>query len=54
MQRDQVDAIILAGTDLTLLFDESTAEFPCVDCARVHIEEILRRIVPQNDEDSRA
>jgi aspartate racemase len=43
--RDGVDAIVLAGTDLTLLFDETTAGFPCVDCARAHVEEILRRVV---------
>jgi aspartate racemase len=45
VQRDAVNAIVLAGTDLALLFDESTAEFPCVDCARTHVEEILRRVV---------
>jgi aspartate racemase len=44
MRRDGVDAIVLAGTDLTLLFDEITAGFPCVDCARAHVEEILRRV----------
>jgi aspartate racemase len=44
MRRDGVDAIVLAGTDLTLLFDEATAGFPCVDCARAHVEEILRRV----------
>jgi aspartate racemase len=46
VQRDQVDAILLAGTDLTLLFDESTAAFPCVDCAEAHLKEILRRLKP--------
>ena len=45
VQRERLDAIVLAGTDLALLFDESTAEFPCVDCARTHVEEILRRVV---------
>jgi aspartate racemase len=44
VQRDGVETIILAGTDLTLLFDESTAEFPCVDCAGAHIGEILKRL----------
>jgi aspartate racemase len=46
VQRDNVDAILLAGTDLALLFDESTAEFPCVDCAEAHLKEILRRLKP--------
>jgi len=42
IRRDTVDAIILAGTDLALIFDESTISFPHVDCARVHLNEILR------------
>jgi aspartate racemase len=42
IRRDAVDAIILAGTDLTLIFDESNISFPHVDCARVHLNEILR------------
>jgi aspartate racemase len=41
VQRDSVDAIILAGTDLTLIFDESNITFPHVDCARVHLDAIL-------------
>ena len=45
IQREGVEGIFLAGTDLTLVFDETTAEFPCVDCAAAHIQEILRRIV---------
>ena len=45
IQRDHVDAIILAGTDLALIFDESNITFPHVDCARVHIAEILRRML---------
>lgn len=45
VNRDDVDAILLAGTDLALLFDESTAEFPCVDCAALHIREILKALI---------
>jgi aspartate racemase len=44
VQRDGVEAIILAGTDLALIFDERTAGFPCVDCAGAHIGEILKRL----------
>lgn len=43
ISRDAVDAIILAGTDLTLLFRESNTDFPHVDCAALHIREILRQ-----------
>lgn len=42
--RDAVDAILMAGTDLTLLFNESNTDFPHVDCAALHIREILREI----------
>lgn len=45
LARDQVDAILLAGTDLTLVFDEQTAPFPCLDCAAAHITRILTHIV---------
>ena len=44
--RDAVEAILLAGTDLTLLFDETTADFPCVDTAAAHIAQIIGRIAP--------
>jgi aspartate racemase len=42
--RDRVDAILLAGTDLTLLFNESNTDFPHVDCAALHIREILEEV----------
>jgi len=37
-----VEAIMLGGTDLALVFDEETAEFPLVDCAGIHVEAIVR------------
>lgn len=43
-RRDGVEAILLAGTDLAVIFDEATAGFPCVDCARVHIDAIIERL----------
>jgi aspartate/glutamate racemase len=42
-QRDRIDAVVLAGTDLNLLFDEATAGFPPFDCAAAHIGAILDR-----------
>lgn len=39
-----VDAIVLAGTDLALVFDETNIDFPHVDGAKVHIDAILRRL----------
>jgi aspartate racemase len=39
-----VDAIVLAGTDLSLIFDETNTDFPHIDCAGVHIQAILREL----------
>jgi len=39
-----VDAVLLAGTDLAQVFDETNTEFPHVDCAKVHIDAILREL----------
>lgn len=36
-----VDAIVLAGTDLALVYDESNTDFPHVDCVRAHVRAIL-------------
>jgi len=44
-RRDGVEAILLAGTDLAVIFDEETAGFPCIDCARVHIDAIVEQLV---------
>ncbi|HET6176096.1 MAG TPA: aspartate/glutamate racemase family protein [Candidatus Sulfotelmatobacter sp.] len=44
VSRDGVDAIIFAGTDLTLLFNQSNTDFPYVDCAGLHIEAILKQL----------
>jgi aspartate racemase len=43
-RRDGVEAILLAGTDLALMFDEATAGFPCIDVARLHIDAIVERL----------
>lgn len=44
VSRHAVDVILLAGTDLTLLFNEGNTDFPAVDCAALHIREILRQV----------
>jgi aspartate racemase len=43
-RRDGVEAILLAGTDLAAIFDEESAGFPCIDCARVHIDAIVEML----------
>jgi aspartate racemase len=40
--RDRVDTILLAGTDLTLLFNETNTDFPHIDCAALHLRAIIR------------
>lgn len=35
-------AILLAGTDLSVLFNEGNTPFPCLDCAGAHIRAIMR------------
>lgn len=35
------DAVILAGTELSLAFDEATAGFPALDSGRVHVNAIV-------------
>jgi len=46
-RRDGVEAILLAGTDLAVIFDEATAGFPCIDMARLHIDAIVERLCAQ-------
>jgi aspartate racemase len=43
-ERDHLDAILLAGTDLSLIFHEGNMQFPYIDCAALHIEAILNRV----------
>jgi aspartate racemase len=45
LKRDQLDTIILAGTDLALVFNEANTGFPRVDCAALHIKAILNGLL---------
>jgi aspartate racemase len=47
--RDGVEAIVLAGTELSLLFNEANIDFPHIDCARVHVNAIMRRLFDEPD-----
>jgi aspartate/glutamate racemase len=49
MSRDGVEAILLAGTDLTLLFNESNTRFPAIDCAALHLSAIEKAALPRAD-----
>jgi aspartate racemase len=43
--RDKLDAILIAGTDLSLIFNESNTGFPHIDCAAVHIQAIMEALL---------
>lgn len=43
VDREHLDAIILAGTDLAFVFNPANTDFPHVDGARTHISTIMRR-----------
>jgi aspartate racemase len=51
-QRDGADAILLAGTDLAVLFNEANTEFPYVDWAAVHLRRILKGMLDEASLDS--
>ena len=44
-ERDGVEAVVLAGTDLALVFNEGNTDFPHIDCTRVHVDAIIRRVM---------
>jgi len=44
IERERLDAILLAGTDLSLVFNESTTDFPHVDGTHAHLDEIMRAV----------
>jgi aspartate racemase len=41
IDREKLDAIILAGTDLAFIFNPENTDFPYVDGARVHVNAIM-------------
>ena len=46
-KRDRLDAILFAGTDLSLIFNEANTQFPHIDCAALHIEAILENVLQE-------
>ena len=43
--QEGAEAILLGGTDLALVYDPETARFPLVDCAAIHVDAIVRRVL---------
>lgn len=48
IERDKADAVLLAGTDLALLFHDANTDFPHVDVAGVHIRAIAREMLGED------
>jgi aspartate racemase len=46
IDRERLDAILLAGTDLSFVFNPENTDFPHLDGARAHIGAIMHRIAP--------
>lgn len=45
IRRDGAEAVLLAGTDLSMVMNEANAGFPTLDCAGVHIKAITKRLL---------
>jgi aspartate racemase len=44
IRRDGAESVLLAGTDLSMVLNESNTGFPTIDCAGVHIAAITKRL----------
>ena len=44
IERERLDAILLAGTDFSFVFNASNADFPHLDGARAHVDAIMNQI----------
>lgn len=42
LQQENVEAIMLGGTDLALVYNEAHDDFPIVDCAAIHVDAVVR------------
>ena len=45
IKREGAEAVLLAGTDLSMVLNEENAGFPTLDCAGEHIAAITRRLL---------
>jgi aspartate racemase len=44
LEREKVEAIILAGTEFSLIFNEGNLDFPHIDGSRLHLDAIMRQL----------
>lgn len=49
LSRDGAETILLAGTDLALVFNESNTQFPAIDCAALHLDAIVDAALDRNN-----
>ena len=47
IEREGLDAIILAGTDFSFVFNPANTDFPHLDGARTHIDAIMRTLLSE-------
>jgi aspartate racemase len=47
IDREHLDAILLAGTDFSFVFHPGNTDFPHLDGARIHIDTIMRQLAPK-------
>ena len=45
IQREKVESIVFAGTDLALLFEQSNTSFPFIDLVQLHVDAIMKRLL---------
>jgi aspartate/glutamate racemase len=45
IEKERLDAILLAGTDWSFVFNAQNADFPHIDGARTHIQAIMHELV---------
>jgi aspartate racemase len=43
-EEEGVETIVLAGTELSLVFHPGNTDFPCIDGARLHLVAIMRAV----------
>ena len=48
-EEEGAEAIILAGTELSLVFQPGNTDFPCIDGTRLHLDAIMRALFPATD-----
>jgi aspartate racemase len=45
IEREYLDGILLAGTDLAFVFNPGNTDFPHLDGARLHVDAIMQQIL---------